>query len=221
MKPADLLVIEDDLDIAAFLRFELELAGYTVQVAGSVVQGLIQAREQLPDLVLLDLGLPDGDGRGVLSRLRVNSNVPVIVLTALDAVEDKVELLSLGADDYVVKPFKVEELLARIRVQLRQDASHVLTVGGLELYPDRRLAMYQGREVRFSPKEFELLSVLMAQPGRVYSRKDLIQAVWQGALPEGTNVVDVHFANLRAKLRDVELYGLLRTVRGVGYALRS
>lgn len=221
MKSANLLVIEDDLDIASSLRYELELAGYTVRVAGSVIQGLTQAREQLPDLVLLDLGLPDGDGRGVLSRLRVNSNVPVIVLTALDAVEDKVELLALGADDYVVKPFQIEELLARIGVQLRQDAPQVLAVAGLELYPDRRLAMYEGREVHFSPKEFELLSVLMSQPGRVYSRKDLIQAVWQGALPEGSNVVDVHFANLRGKLRDVELYGLLRTVRGVGYALRS
>jgi two-component system, OmpR family, copper resistance phosphate regulon response regulator CusR len=221
MKPSQILLIEDDADIAALLRQELLDHDFAVSVANSVLQGLTQAREQQPDLVLLDLGLPDGDGRDVLTRLRRSSEVPVIVLTARDVVGEKVELLELGADDYVVKPYRIEELLARIAVQLRQDTSSVLSLGDLEVSPSKRLAMYQGKELRLSPKEFELLTLLMQQPGRVYSRAELMHTVWQDKLPEGSNVVDVHFANLRGKLREVELYGLLRTVRGVGYALRA
>jgi two-component system, OmpR family, copper resistance phosphate regulon response regulator CusR len=221
MKPHDLLVIEDNPNIATLLQHDLMDAGYTVRVADSVMQGLIQCREQLPDLLLLDLGLPDGHGRDVLTRLRASHDVPVIVLTALDAVEQKVELLELGADDYVVKPYLLPELLARIGVQLRQSTPNVLTVGGLEVFPDQRLAVYQDKELPLSPKEFELLAMMMRQPGRVYTRQEFNDQAWGGTLLEGSNVLDVHMANLRAKLRDAELYGLLRTVRGLGFALRG
>ncbi|GGR02630.1 MULTISPECIES: response regulator transcription factor [Deinococcus] len=216
-----ILVVEDDLDIANVLRMDLEDAGFEVHHADAAMTGLIKAREEHPELILLDLGLPDFDGGDVVQRLRKNSSVPIIVLTARDTVEEKVRLLGLGADDYIIKPFHPEELLARVKVQLRQRGSEALILGDLELDPQKRLARYKEDELRLSPKEFEILALLMRQPGRVYSRQEIGQEIWQGRLPEGSNVVDVHMANLRAKLRDMEGYGLLRTVRGVGYALRS
>lgn len=216
-----ILVVEDDLDIANVLRMDLEDAGFEVHHADAAMTGLIKAREEVPDLIMLDLGLPDFDGGDVVQRLRKNSSVPIIVLTARDTVDEKVRLLGLGADDYIMKPFHPEELLARVKVQLRQRGSEALILGDLELDPQKRLARYKEDELRLSPKEFEILALLMRQPGRVYSRQEIGQEIWQGRLPEGSNVVDVHMANLRAKLRDMEGYGLLRTVRGVGYALRG
>jgi two-component system, OmpR family, copper resistance phosphate regulon response regulator CusR len=216
-----ILIIEDNPDIAALLRHDLLSQHYRVVVATSVMQGLTLAREQRPDLVLLDLGLPDGDGRDVLRRLRQRGNLPIIVLTARDAVEEKVELLGLGADDYVVKPYQEDELLARIAVQLRQEVASVLSLGDLSVFPHKRLALCGERELRLSPKEFDLLAVLMRQPGRVYSRAELAQTVWPEGLNDASNVLDVHMATLRGKLRDVDLAHLLRTVRGVGYALQD
>lgn len=221
MSSQHILIVEDDPDIARLLELDLEGAGYQVSVASSVMTGLIQAREHAPALILLDLGLPDGDGREVLVRLRRSSELPVIVLTARDVVGEKVELLELGADDYVVKPFQIEELLARIAVQLRQQADDTVLLGELALHPQQRLLSFRGQELPLSPKEFELIQVLMRQPGKVFSRAELNQDVWGGQLPRESNVIDVHLANLRAKLRDVQAYGLLRTVRGYGYALRA
>ncbi len=216
-----ILVIEDDLDIANVLRMDLTDAGFEVEHADSAMNGLIKAREEQPTLILLDLGLPDFDGGDVVQRLRKNSAVPIIVLTARDTVEEKVRLLGLGADDYLIKPFHPDELLARVKVQLRQRTTESLTMGELTLDPQKRLVTYKGDELRLSPKEFDILALLIRQPGRVYSRQEIGQEIWQGRLPEGSNVVDVHMANLRAKLRDLDGYGLLRTVRGVGYALRG
>lgn len=221
MSSPHLLIIEDDVDIAKLLEQDLADAGYQVSTAGSVMQGLTLTRELSPDLILLDLGLPDGDGRQVLKRIRLGSAVPIIVLTARDQVGEKVELLELGADDYLVKPFVLAELLARIAVQFRKDYSEVLAVQDLELHPDKRRVTYRGQELALSPKEFELLALLMRQPGRVFSRADLSKEIWNGQLPPSSNVVDVHFANMRSKFREVELYGLLRTVRGYGYALHT
>lgn len=216
-----ILIIEDDLDIANVLKLDLTDAGYQVDHADVAMTGLIKAREDNPDLIILDLGLPDFDGGDVVQRLRKNSAVPIIVLTARDTIDEKVRLLGLGADDYIIKPFHPDELLARVKVQLRQRVTESLTMGELTLDPQKRLATYQGEELRLSPKEFDILSLLIRQPGRVYSRQEIGQEIWQGRLPEGSNVVDVHMANLRAKLRDLDGYGLLRTVRGVGYALRG
>ena len=178
--PQRILVIEDDLDIANVLRLDLTDAGFEIEHADTAMTGLIRAREEHPDLILLDLGLPDFDGGDVVQRLRKNSTVPVIVLTARDTVEERVRLLGLGADDYVIKPFHPDELLARIKVQLRQRGSESLTLGDLELDPQKRLVRYKAEELRLSPKEFDILALLIRQPGRVYSRQEIGQDIWQG-----------------------------------------
>jgi two-component system, OmpR family, alkaline phosphatase synthesis response regulator PhoP len=217
-----ILIIEDDPDIQRIVRLELEEAGFKVLVASDGVSGLTTARESSPDLVILDLGLPDLDGAEIARRLRKTSDTPIIVLTAMDAVSTKVNLLEGGADDYLTKPFHPEELVARVKVQLRKSrGGEAVVLGLLEITPDKRLVRYAEREVRLSPREFDLLSFLARQPGRVYSREEIERGVWGEDLPANSNVVDVHMANIRAKLRDVDGYGVIRTVRGIGYALKA
>ncbi|KGQ21469.1 response regulator transcription factor [Thermus filiformis] len=216
-----ILIIEDDPEIAELLRLELEEAGFQVDWAPSGMRGLVRLREGRPDLVILDLGLPDLDGAEVARRIRATGDTPILVLTAQDAVDRKVSLLLEGADDYMVKPFHPKELLARVQVQLRnREGSEVLSAGGLELYPRKRLVRFQDREVRLSPKEFDLLHLLLSRPGRVFSRQEIEERLWGRPLEKDSNLVDVHVANLRAKLREAGAYGYLRTVRGVGYAIR-
>ncbi|MGY2895644.1 response regulator transcription factor [Deinococcus sp. UYEF24] len=221
MSRAHLLLIEDDRDIAAVTRDELESVGHRVTVAGSVMQGLLQAREGQPDLIITDLGLPDGDGRDVVTRIRRNTAVPVIVLTARDDMAEKVELLALGASDYLVKPVSPRELLARVAVQLRTRDSDLLVAGDLTVSTERHLATWQGVELSVSTQELSLLALLMQHPGRVYSRAEIIQAVWHGALSLESNAIDVHLSSLREKFRHRGAAWVLRNVRGVGYALRS
>lgn len=218
---AHILLIEDNPDLAQLLIFDLEEAGFQVQHASSGVEGLICARETPPDLVLLDLGLPDFDGGLVVVRLRVNTLVPIIALTARDAPEEKLRLFGLGVNDYLVKPAHPDELLARIRVQLRVRAAPKLLLGNLEIRLDERRALYAGRELALSTKEFELLCVLVREPGRICSKAVLLQEAWDGHghLPEDTKVIEVHLSNLREKLHRVGASRVLRTVRGVGYAV--
>lgn len=216
------LLIEDDPEIAHLLQLELSEAGFEVDWAAGGMAGLVRLRENSPDLIILDLGLPDLDGGEVARRVRSSTDVPIIVLTASDAVERKVSLLSGGADDYIVKPFHPAELLARIQVQLRhKEGGEQVVVGELEVAQAKRQVLFGGRELRLSPKEFELLSLLSSRPGKVFSRLEIEEHLWGHALEKDSNVVDVHVANLRSKLREVGAYGYLRTVRGVGYALRQ
>ncbi|ADH63005.1 two component transcriptional regulator, winged helix family [Allomeiothermus silvanus DSM 9946] len=217
-----ILLIEDDPEIAHLLQLELGDAGFEVDWAPGGMSGLVRLREAPPDLVILDLGLPDLDGGEVARRIRVGAEVPIIVLTAADSVERKVTLLSGGADDYIVKPFHPAELLARIQVQLRhREGGEQVTIGELEVHLSKRQVFYDGQEVRLSPKEFELLSLLCTRPGKVFSRTEIEEHLWGRSLERDSNVVDVHVANLRSKLRESGAYGYLRTVRGVGYALRQ
>ena len=217
-----ILVIEDNPDISRVVQYELEQAGYEALTAPDGISGLTLAREEHPDLVILDLGPPDLDGAEVTRRLRKNSSMPIIILTAMDALDRKVALLEAGADDYMTKPFYPEELVARVKVQLRhQQHGDVIRVGDLEIHPQKRLCYFKGHEVRLSPREFDLLTFLARQPGRVYSRAEIEREVWSGDLPSNSNVVDVHMANMRSKLRDLDGYGLIRTVRGIGYALKT
>jgi len=217
-----ILIVEDDVDILRLLSRELEDAGFEVLAYDSGMRGLSAVRESNPDLVILDLGLPDISGQEIARRLRHTGNIPIIILTAADEVGTKVEMLNAGADDYLAKPFHVEELVARVNVQLRKRTLGVAQkIGELTIDPARRQVFWVTEEVRFSPREYELLHYLAGQPGRVYSRKEIESNVWGEELPPSSNVVDVHIANIRGKLRDAGGFGVIRTVRGVGYALKS
>jgi two-component system copper resistance phosphate regulon response regulator CusR len=220
MSRAHLLLIEDDQDIADVTKEELETDGHHVTVAGTVMQGLLLAQEHRPDLIITDLGLPDGDGRDVVIRVCQATAVPVIVLTARDDVSEKVALLALGANDYLVKPVSPRELLVRVAVQLRERGTDLLTFGDLAVSLSRRQATWQGADLQLSARELDLLALLIQDPGRIYTRAEMIQSVWQGELPLASNAIEVHLSNLREKFRQRGAAWLLRTVRGMGYALR-
>jgi DNA-binding response OmpR family regulator len=217
-----ILIVEDDLDILRLLKRELEEAGFEVLAFDSGMRGLTAVREEEPDLVILDLGLPDISGQEIARRVRRTGDTPILILTAADEVGTKVEMLNAGADDYLAKPFHVQELLARINVQLRKRTlGAAQKIGDMTIDPVRRQVLWGEEEVKLSPREYELLAYLAGQPGRVYSRKEIETNVWGEDLPPSSNVVDVHIANIRGKLREVGGYGVIRTVRGVGYALKS
>ena len=217
-----ILIVEDDLDILRLLKRELEEAGFEVLAFDSGMRGLTAVREEEPDLVILDLGLPDISGQEIARRVRRTGDTPILILTAADEVGTKVEMLNAGADDYLAKPFHVQELLARINVQLRKRTlGSAQKIGDMTIDPVRRQVLWGEEEVKLSPREYELLAYLAGQPGRVYSRKEIETNVWGEDLPPSSNVVDVHIANIRGKLREVGGYGVIRTVRGVGYALKS
>jgi|SRR5690625_4880894 len=218
----NIIVVEDDADIANLLALELGEAGFSVETYATGMRGLAAVRENCPDLVILDLGLPDLSGAEIARRIRRTGDTPIIILTAADDVNTKVEMLNAGADDYLAKPFHIEELVARVGVQLRKrDNNTTREIGPLSIDPVRREIMWEGSEVRLSPREFDLLVYLSSQPGRVYSRQEIEINVWGEELPPASNVVDVHIANIRGKLRDAGGFGVIRTVRGIGYAVKS
>src|SRR5437764_2343093 len=217
MPAANILVVDDDEEIRASLRRGLALEGYRIAQAADGAEALRVAREAPPDLVVLDVMLPEVDGLEVCRRLRAaDETLPIIMLTARDAVPDRVAGLETGADDYLVKPFAVEELLARIRALTRRghaDAGE-LAVAGLTLNSEARIALRDGRRVELTERETALLELLMLHPRQVVSRDDAIEALWAGAAT--TNLVDRYVARLREKLGPPEL---IRTVRGVGFML--
>ncbi len=222
MSKKRILIVEDDVDILRLLTLELQEAGYDVLAFESGMRGLSAVREADPDLVVLDLGLPDLSGQEIARRIRRTGDTPILVLTAADELSTKVDMLNAGVDDYLAKPFHVEELVARINVQLRKRSlGSTRKVGEMTIDPARRQVFWGEGEVRLSPREYDLLAYLASQPGRVYSRKEIETNVWGEDLPPSSNVVDVHIANIRSKLRDAGGYGVIRTVRGIGYALKS
>jgi DNA-binding response OmpR family regulator len=222
MSKKRILIVEDDVDILRLLTLELQDAGYEVLAFESGIRGLSAIREAEPDLVVLDLGLPDLSGQEIARRVRRTGDTPIVILTAADELNTKVDMLNAGADDYLAKPFHVEELVARINVQLRKRSlGSTRKVGDMTIDPVRRQVFWGDGEVRLSPREYDLLAYLASQPGRVYSRKEIETNVWGENLPPSSNVVDVHIANIRGKLRDAGGYGVIRTVRGIGYALKS
>jgi two-component system, OmpR family, response regulator RegX3 len=215
----DVLLVEDEDAIAEPLAEGLEREGFTVR---RVATGEAALEAPLPDLVLLDLRLPDVDGYDVCRGLRQRSDVPIIVVTAKGEEVDRVIGLELGADDYVVKPFGLRELVARMRAVTRRarggsDGRGVLRAGPLELDARTRLASLDGRELALTAKEFELLLLFMSDPGAVVSRERILQEVWQTNWYGSSKTIDVHVAALRKKLGDP---GWIETVRGVGFRLR-
>ena len=222
--PSRILVVEDDPGLAQALVLELEHAGYAVHAVSDGPAALRLEAEWKPDLVLLDLGLPSLDGLDVCRRLRSATRAPVIVLTARDAVADRVRGLDAGADDSFVKPFSLDELLARVRSALRRASSRdhggVLRAGDLVLDAAARTATRRGEPVRLTRREFDLLECLMRHPGQVLDRATLLAEVWGHDFLGGSNVIDVYVRYLRAKLVGPDRPPLFQTVRGIGYALR-
>jgi two-component system, OmpR family, response regulator MprA len=218
------LVVEDDDEIAQVLQRSLRLDGYDVRIAGDGEAALDQAAAYHPDLVILDLGLPKLDGIEVARRLRAADDVPILMLTARDAVESRVEGLDSGADDYLVKPFERQELLARLRALLRRRpprGSASLVVSDLALNPDTHEVMRGGRAIELTQREFELLEYLMRNERIVVPRQRLLEEVWGYDPFATTNTIEVFVSNLRRKLEAGGEARLLHTIRGAGYVLRG
>jgi DNA-binding response OmpR family regulator len=217
------LVVEDDRDIADVLRRSLRMEGYDVRLAGDGEEALSESSVFEPDAVVLDLGLPKLDGVEVCRRLREEGDVPILMLTARDGVDDRVEGLDSGADDYLVKPFERKELLARLRALLRRRpprGSAFLVAGDLRLNPDTREVFRGEREIELTGREFELLEHLMRNERLVVSRQTLLDEVWDYHPYAETNTIDVFVSNLRRKLEAGGEPRVLHTVRGSGYVLR-
>ena len=218
------LVVEDDVDIAGVLRRSLDKEGYEVRIAGDGESALDAADLFEPDAVVLDLGLPKLDGVEVCRRLRADGDVPILILTARDAVDARVEGLDSGADDYLVKPFERDELLARMRALMRRRpprGSAYVVVGDLRLNPDTREVLRGERSLDLTAREFELLEYLMRNARIVVSRQTLLDEVWGYHPFAETNTVDVFISNLRRKLEEGGEPRILHTMRGAGYVLRE
>jgi two-component system, OmpR family, response regulator MprA len=218
------LLVEDDAEIADVLRRSLRNEGYEVRTAGDGVAALEAATDFVPDVVVLDLGLPRLDGVEVCRRLRDEGDVPILMLTARTEVEDRVGGLDSGADDYLTKPFERRELLARIRALLRRRpprGSASLTVGDLRLNPDTREVRRGDREIELTNREFELLEYMLRNQRLVVSRQQLLDDVWGYDPTAATNTIDVFVSNLRRKLEEGGETRLLHTKRGAGYVLKE
>ncbi|GAA2286302.1 response regulator transcription factor [Actinomadura sp. NPDC048955] len=225
--PVRVLVVDDEPDLAEVLSRVLASEGWAVRTAGDGAGALAAARDFLPDAVVLDVMLPDIDGLQVLRRLRADApDVCVLFLTAKDAVEDRIAGITAGGDDYVTKPFSLEEVLARLRGLLRRagmarqaDAGRLLTVGGLAMDEDAREVTRDGEVVELTPTEFELLRFLMRNPRRVLSKAQILDRVWDYDFGGQAHVVELYISYLRKKI-DAGRAPMIHTVRGVGYVLK-
>ncbi len=217
------LLVEDDRSIAGFVEPELERLGFRVRCAYDGPTGLQEVERFRPELVVLDIMLPGLDGVGLLKSLRREGNrVPVVMLTARDATIDKVHSLDLGADDYVTKPFEIDELLARMRALLRRvEGDEVLRVADLEVNTATREVRRGSREIDLTAREYDLLEFLARNPRRVHSREFLLSRVWDQEFGVTTNVVEVYIAYLRKKVDAPGEERLIHTLRGAGYALKG
>jgi len=223
-RPPRVLVVEDDEEIAQVLQRSLRMEGYEVRTSADGEAALADADAFSPDLVVLDLGLPKLDGIDVARHLRADGDVPILMLTARDALEARVEGLDAGADDYLVKPFERQELLARMRALLRRRpprGSASLTVGDLSLNPDTHEVRRGERSVELTQREFELLEYLMRNERIVVPRQRLLEEVWGYDPFATTNTIEVFVSNLRRKLEAGGEPRLLHTIRGAGYVLRA
>ncbi len=217
-----ILIVEDDAQILRVLELELRHEGYEVETARDGLSGLERALKE-PDLVVLDLMLPKLDGMEVCARIRAKSNVPIIMLTAKDRIPDRVAGLDRGADDYLSKPFSIEELLARIRARLRDRNPHenVLTAKDLTMDRDRHEVHRGGKDIALTAKEYALLEYLLLHRNKVHTRDELFNGVWGSDFLGDSNLIDVYIRYLRGKIDDDFEDKLIQTVRGVGYALKD
>jgi DNA-binding response OmpR family regulator len=225
MTKTNILVVEDETKLAQFLNLELSYEGYEVTIANDGLTGLTMARENKPDLILLDWMLPQISGLEVCRRLRLTGDkVPIILLTAKDEIGDRVAGLDAGADDYIVKPFSIEELLARIRASLRrnhEEDPNLLQFTDLRLNRNTREIHRGDRPIELTVKEFDLLEYLMSHPRQVLTRDQILERVWGYDFMGDSNIIEVYVRYLRLKLEAKEEKRLVQTVRGVGYVLRE
>jgi len=217
-----ILLVEDDAQILRVLELELKHEGYEVETARDGLAGLERALKE-PDLIVLDLMLPKLDGMEVCARIRAKSNVPIIMLTAKDRIPDRVAGLDAGADDYLSKPFSIEELLARIRARLREKDPHenVLAAKDLTMDRDRHEVVRDGKSIQLTAKEYGLLEYLLLHRNKVHTRDELFNGVWGSDFLGDSNLIDVYIRYLRGKIDDGFEDKLIHTVRGVGYALKE
>lgn len=220
-----ILLVEDEIKLARFIELELSSEGYQISVAHDGLTGLTLARESPPDLAILDWMLPGLSGVEICRRLRTTGNtMPVILLTAKDEVSDRVVGLDAGADDYVVKPFSIEELLARVRAHLRrtqEQEQDVLQFEDLRLNRRTREVFRAERTIDLTAKEFDLLEYLLTHPRQVFTRDQILEHVWGYDFMGDSNIIEVYIRYLRLKLEEHREKRLIHTVRGVGYALRE
>lgn len=218
------LVVEDEKQIASFIRQGLEEQGFTVEMTGNGDEAYTLATTQQYDAIVLDIMLPGRDGLSILKNLRKQrNNVPVIVVTARSELDERLEGLNLGADDYLTKPFFVEELIARLHAVARRGGERisVLQQGELTVNLITREVQVQGKPLELTVREFSLLEYLMRAPGRVYTRTQMLEHVWGYDFDPSTNLVDVHIQRLRKKLDAADRERYIETVRGVGYRFRK
>jgi two-component system KDP operon response regulator KdpE len=222
---AQVLVVDDEAAILRFLKPALEANNYEMSSASTVADAIKQIASRTPDIVLLDLGLPDGDGKEIIRRVREWSDVPIIVLSAREREAEKIDSLDLGADDYVNKPFSVGELMARMRTALRHRLQKkaevpVLHVGNLEIDAVRHRVTRSGVELKLTPKDFELLSFLARHAGRVVTHKQILSAVWGPAHTEDTQYLRVYVGQLRQKIEEKpDDPRIVLTEPGIGYRI--
>lgn len=219
-----ILIIEDEEKIARFVELELTHEGYQIEKAMDGRDGLEKIKTRPFDLILLDVMLPTINGVEVLRRIRLTSDVPVILLTARDSVVDKVMGLDAGADDYVTKPFAIEELLARIRTTLRKrrtTRSTVLTFQDCTLDITRRTCLIQGTSVELTKKEFDLLQILLENKNHVLSREILLEKIWGYEFDGTTNAIDVYIRHLRMKIEEPFGLRIITAIRGIGYVIKD
>ncbi|EAM52713.1 response regulator [Crocosphaera watsonii WH 8501] len=225
MSNPNILLVEDEAKLAQFIELELKYEGYNVTVVNDGLSGLSNARESDPDLILLDWMLPGMSGVDICKRLRqTGNNVPIILLTAKDDIGDRVAGLDAGADDYIVKPFNLEELLARVRANLRrnqQDDPDLLEFLDLTLNSNTRQVFRGDRLIELTAKEFDLLEYLMSHPKQVLTRDQILERVWGYDFMGDSNIIEVYVRYLRLKLEAEKEKRIIQTVRGVGYVLRD
>lgn len=230
MSATQVLIVDDDPELRRFLTGELSVEGYKVVAAGSAQEALTRVREAHPDLVVLDWTLPDFSGLEVCRRMRASGiTTPVLMLTARDDVPERVQALDAGADDYLTKPFSIEELLARVRARLRRDSTalsddeqaETLTLSDLIMNTATREVQRNGRTISLTVREYDLLYTLLKEPNRVHERQSLLKTVWGENHFGDSNLLDVYIRYLRKKVEDPDLPTLIQTVRGVGFMLKE
>lgn len=224
-QPCQILIIEDDPKLARILCEQLQIAGYNATSARTAQEGCAQVGRESPDLILLDVMLPDRDGMDLCRQLRHDGvSAPILLLTALDETSDKVSGLNAGADDYLSKPFEIDELLARIRSLVRRDRASepaILKYHDIVMDMPKRAVSRGGEQIKLTSKEFELLEFLLRNPDRVLSRSAIAERVWKLELDSDSNVIDVYISTLRRKIDKPFDTALIHTVVGTGYILSS